>query len=152
VEVALNTVQTRTLAFSSVPEKCAQWLTYEHTIDEAEWATNDLDRESLVTRDGLTYTWAATKKTALAVDGTHFEIFARSIQDTKIRAAIKVDWEYVNPCHAKTGLQVDTTELPAYVLGQAAVGKIEETSRVTGHDPAWCSELLVETLSIHAAD
>jgi len=58
----------------------------------------------------------------------------------------------VNPCHAKTGLQVDTTELPAYVLGQAAVGKVEETSRVTGHDPAWCSELLVETLSIHAAD
>jgi len=38
VEVALNTVQTRTIAFSSVPEKCAQWLTYEHSIDEAEWA------------------------------------------------------------------------------------------------------------------
>jgi len=58
----------------------------------------------------------------------------------------------VNPCHAKTGLTVNDDALPAYVLGQAAVGKVEETSRVTGHDPAWCSELLVETLSILPPD
>jgi len=58
----------------------------------------------------------------------------------------------VNPCHAKTGLTVNEDPLPAYVLGQAAVGKVEETSRVTGHDPAWCSELLTETLFIHPDD
>jgi len=152
LEIALNTVETRTIAFSSVPEKCAQWLTYTHTIDEAEWAKNDLDKEGLVTRDGLTYTWAATKKLALAVDGTYFEINARSIQATIVSASIKVNWAYSNPCHAKTGLTVNTDMLPAYVLGEAAVGKIEETTRVTGHDPAWCSELLTEVLTINPKD
>jgi len=51
---------TETYSFVTTPPKCAQWLTYEHFIDDENYSTKATANKDF-SRDGLKYTWAATK-------------------------------------------------------------------------------------------
>lgn len=151
LEIDLNTSASVTPAFVTTPAKCAQWLQYVYVTDPTDKTYADAPWYSLISRDGLKFTFASTKDTKVpSIMSPTIVVQAHSLLNS-MRADYVLNYKWVNPCDPSK-ITFDTTPLLPYVLGKTAYGKLDFSSRVTATDPAWCTEILISPPMIDITD